>query len=420
MRSSITLKDSAMKRYLLFLISIALSLSYSLANETTSREITKTSDGTNINTLTFGRKARSFIREDRIWEYASYQDFREISDHDCHDIDILRAKFDGTTEIGGKTYHNFIATYLYSYSFFNPGEYTIDGKPSYFLYESNDIVPLAYIREEGNSYYMLLPERKPEHEEFWKRVRDIYGSTKNEYKIYNFDIPKGDGYSLIENLDESAEAEELQHLWSPEKIVYNPEPIPGWGECGPWWKFNMLDTSEADPIEIGFDAAYCDKSMTVQKMYRQYKKETVVEEIGCLNSLLPFPAASNYWAYYWEEYHDKCFPYYPNLRLQFVYDLEGNKVFTGNDLKIEMPDASSAESVNDDSITVIYKNGELQTYVYWEDTARIDIYSATGCLEMTTSVGSGYNTVSLAGLPSGVYIVRFENKDGMKTLKIRK
>lgn len=136
-----------------------------------------------LSCLCFGASAteNQFIREDRVWNYHIWG----IGDPSHY---FFKMKFDGTTEIEGKTYHN-LKTYDcigYNYDRDN-GQFVfvkeVESKSVFYLREEEGGKVYIYDRGKGNTCFFL---DFPEDYEY-----------PHETVLYDFNLNPGESYRHI-------------------------------------------------------------------------------------------------------------------------------------------------------------------------------------------------------------------------------
>jgi len=133
---------------------------------------------------------KSFIEDKKLWHYVTLDGTTEDVLQFPENIDNMYFfSFNGTTEISGKEYHNL---------YFGSNESV--SVTSLENLKAEDVIdftkpPYTYIRQEGEKYYMLWGDSPRFDDGGWK----IYGSREIETCIYDFSVPAGGEFRMIDD-----------------------------------------------------------------------------------------------------------------------------------------------------------------------------------------------------------------------------
>lgn len=105
--------------------------------------------------------------------------------------------FNGTSIINSKEYHNlYCKTSAKTDGIIDEYGNIINDDLLNRPFDFTDLTPIAYIRQEGKKYYMLLPDLSS-----YPWIGNCYGSDKYETLIYDFSAKPGETYPFCEGVD---------------------------------------------------------------------------------------------------------------------------------------------------------------------------------------------------------------------------
>lgn len=329
---------------------------------------------------------KSMIREDRIWEYYNDQNNTGWS---ARKLKLMRAKFDGTTEINGQTYHDFVSIYRRVFESHHP-EYI----PDYDLISDKREV-IAHIREENGRYYMILPKDATDESELFWFIENYYGSPEYETLIYDFNREKGETYNRISHLPE----EVIEGILTDENDVSV-------------FDFKVLESELLSSRELGFLNGNDGELLRRMTIKNHWVEDDVVESIGAITNSLPFPIADRFF----------YMPTDGGIRpmgcwLNRVYDLEGNIVFALGNSDPLFPDTSNIDSPDSAKSGLSVRDGLIEVNCPYTSGADIFVYSSDASLLHKESVASGSSVIKFDVKGLGNVIIKLVSEEEVKVIK---
>lgn len=176
------------------------------------------------------------IREDRIWEYFYGQNV----DH------LFRMKFDGVTEVNGKTYHNFVMCGLKKIEY-NPG-YKCSGNDfdnisTEFYNEVEDLEiptdldPILLREDNGRLYRLLSNKYTAPYIHYYETsdnpkitVSHIPYSDKTEVLLCDFNLDEGDSFLSKGLYHKEMDTKNRTNLLNMEMLILEKSTIEIQGE----------------------------------------------------------------------------------------------------------------------------------------------------------------------------------------------
>lgn len=249
-----------------------------------------------------------FIREDRVWNYIIHS-IGEVNYY------LFKMKFDGTTEIDGKTYHNLKTYDCFGYNYDREtGQSTlveeVESTSVFYLREEEGKV-YVYYRGKGNSYFFVdVPEGYDE---------------PSETLLYDFNLNPGESYR---HLGVWGLAYEYKLTVKSIEDIDTPGGILKKYTLGREFTDEYLQGWEPDLSDI-----------------------TAVEGVGFNESATAVPFFSDaVRTGFWEGYgaNELPIPEYSQLCLRDVTDLEGNLIYN-NGMLSSVSDITFSEDNKSDT-----------------------------------------------------------------------
>lgn len=286
------------------------------------------------------------VREDRIWEHYGF------------DGSIWTEWFEGTTEINGKTYHNF---------------HLRDVKPD----NSEVELLIAYMREDAGKVYMIASELTPLQQKIFGSA--FYRNYEDELLVYDFNLNKDD------------------------VMLMTQDPIV---QSSKIWPLTTGEYQNVHYITDKFVLEYQGKTfdtyeVTVIYPYNGHKWQyEVIKGVGGFQSAMCFPVLSSRY---------DCIE--GKLHRVKLYDLDRNLLFDSYGAQmLSATDVEADGGVNFDGKVIRIDEAGAD--------CRVDIYDTCGSL-VRSNAGEACAETSLDGLARGVYIVRVSGTtNGCTAMKI--
>ena len=286
------------------------------------------------------------VREDRIWEHYGF------------DGSIWTEWFEGTTEINGKTYHNF---------------HLRDVKPD----NSEVELLIAYMREDAGKVYMIASELTPLQQKIFGSA--FYINYEDELLVYDFNLNKDD------------------------VMLMTQDPIV---QSSKIWPLTTGEYQNVHYITDKFVLEYQGKTfdtyeVTVIYPYNGHKWQyEVIKGVGGFQSAMCFPVLSSRY---------DCIE--GKLHRVKLYDLDRNLLFDSYGAQmLSATDVEADGGVNFDGKVIRIDEAGAD--------CRVDIYDTCGSL-VRSNAGEACAETSLDGLARGVYIVRVSGTtNGCTAMKI--
>lgn len=232
------------------------------------------------------------VREDRVWEY--YSDYFVSVFMDIN-YAWARFKFEGTTEVNGKTYHKWVKFE----EVIKKGIVDRDTGCINFTTLSKDTMKqtFALMREDDGKIWICL-EKMPGTSGFPEEYRIVCNSDSvesdavTEGLLYDFSVNKGDSLTWVGSVNGALPSSSLKPYQYLSRV--------------------SDEIVETDSIEI--NGAKC----KTYKFEISGCRSPFVQGIGMTRALLPYPSID-------ELVHSSSYDY--SLSLNGVYDGEGNRIF---------------------------------------------------------------------------------------------
>lgn len=295
---------------------------------------------------------QAMIRYDRVWENISYN----------YGGDLVKClKFDGTEDIGGKTYHKLVA--------FKNSVRKRDGNQYVFTTPEDVYQPEGYMREEDGIVYTLVRENdKYETGGLFTCPEDLKeGDVLTEKAIYNFNVTD----------------DEIFDMYS--FIMRGGMPCPFKA-----FATELVDIAGEECRKIDFGPGYpADGSMEFINQYSMIEGIGATD-YGCLNYTEFIDHPTKIWYYNY---------------ITRVFDMDGNVIYTLPDNICECLDYGSFNSVDiiaeEPSLTI---SADCISFGNAGDDNAVSIFDVNGTLVKSASK-LGRLSIDTDGLQPGIYVV---------------
>lgn len=357
-----------MKNLVLFILSLlgfsAFSATLDLSTGTISNKDVSTNIQRNVTSFDNGSeiaendKEVTFLSDDRVW---TYLDVAHREDGDKARQSFVR--LNGTKEINGRSYHKVYEhnTELVDYPL-SDLDYMGD-----FDFENTE--PVAYIRQEGQKYFMLLDSRMKDS--------GMYGSDFEESLIYDFGAQNGDEWALF------AKTIEDSSLVSTQSEGFR--------------NYNLGCFSEDSKIKISnwISVERFGNNWDLQQnnLYDAIPQLGVTSGQSLYNPGHPFE---------WTTASGGAFI------LLSVRDLSGNYIY------VAPAESSGISSASEDVCKAEFNNGSFR--IISEGDINMSVFNISGICLGTYS-GSGMIEGEIPEIVSGVYMARIHTASGVRTEK---
>lgn len=315
---------------------------------------------------------KSFIREDRVWEYFSTDHDYTFTGH----CSLYRWQFIGTEEYEGKTYHRLMRTRLTTWEDPHDGTNNIRD-----LKVDTVQAPVALMREDKGKVYVLEKEEPAQAAEFSEespvlcQKPALTVKAGEERMIYDFSLNPGDT---------------LTYPWYPydEWIANMPFEMDSIS-----YKYYISPTSNFIWREFHFTPA--------EEYWSKFSYSDIAGNTGrgdlIFVNLGPFPTCD-------------C----GHTAFNNLYDLEGNILVQGENRRTPQ---AGIDGTDADNFKLTYSDGVIRAS--GEGTLTLEIFSADG-IRTARLQAADEISVATSGLLSGVYLVKLKaGRGGSSTLRIR-